>query len=129
MVINMRLVRRLCTSCKGSLYANWRDITPARFNSGPGSATLSPALSTQRIRNSFRAKRVPTLGYHGRAGIFEVLFVGDNTRQALIATPQLDAVRLAARKDGMRTLQEEGILLVAKGVTSLDELMRALKPA
>jgi type II secretory ATPase GspE/PulE/Tfp pilus assembly ATPase PilB-like protein len=28
----------------------------------------------------------------------------------------------------MRTLQEEGILLVAKGVTSLDELMRVMKP-
>jgi type II secretory ATPase GspE/PulE/Tfp pilus assembly ATPase PilB-like protein len=32
-----------------------------------------------------------------------------------------------ARKAGMRTLQEEGILLAAKGVTSLPELMRVLK--
>jgi type II secretory ATPase GspE/PulE/Tfp pilus assembly ATPase PilB-like protein len=36
-------------------------------------------------------------------------------------------LKRAARKDGMKSLQEEGILLVAKGVTSLPELLRVLK--
>jgi type II secretory ATPase GspE/PulE/Tfp pilus assembly ATPase PilB-like protein len=36
-------------------------------------------------------------------------------------------LRKAAKEAGQRSLQEEGILLVAKGVTSLPELMRVLK--
>ena len=51
----------------------------------------------------------------------------DAVRQALVAGPKLDTLRPVARKAGMRTLQEEGILLAAKGVTSLPELMRVLK--
>jgi type II secretory ATPase GspE/PulE/Tfp pilus assembly ATPase PilB-like protein len=67
------------------------------------------------------------IGYFGRTALYELLIVDDGVREALIRTPQLAAVRTAARKAGMRTLQEEGIVLVAKGVTSLPELMRVLK--
>jgi type II secretory ATPase GspE/PulE/Tfp pilus assembly ATPase PilB-like protein len=59
--------------------------------------------------------------------IFEVLAVGETVRKTLATSPKLDALRQAARKDGMKSLQEEGVLLVAKGVTSLPELMRVLK--
>lgn len=48
-------------------------------------------------------------------------------RQYLAKGATLDVLRKVARKEGMRSLQEEGILLVAKGVTSLPELMRVLK--
>ena len=51
----------------------------------------------------------------------------DNVRKVLAATPKLDVLRQAARKAGMKSLQEEGILLVARGVTSLPELMRVMK--
>ena len=67
------------------------------------------------------------LGYYGRTAIFELLTVGDAVRAALVADPKLETLRQAARKDGMKSLQEEGVLLVAKGVTSLPELMRVLK--
>jgi type II secretory ATPase GspE/PulE/Tfp pilus assembly ATPase PilB-like protein len=53
--------------------------------------------------------------------------VGEAVRTALLAGAKLDAVRQAARKDGMKSLQEEGILMVIKGVTSLPELMRVMK--
>ena len=56
-----------------------------------------------------------------------MLPVGDAVRQVLTTTPKLDLLREAARKDGMQALQQEGIVLVAKGVTSLAELMRVMK--
>ena len=55
------------------------------------------------------------------------MVVDDGVRQALKATPKVDAIRTAARKAGMRTLQEEGIVMVVKGTTSLAELQRVLK--
>ena len=67
------------------------------------------------------------LGYKGRTGIFEVLVVDDKVREVLIKQPKLELLKKAARLAGMRSLQEEGILLVAQGVTSVPELMRALK--
>jgi type II secretory ATPase GspE/PulE/Tfp pilus assembly ATPase PilB-like protein len=67
------------------------------------------------------------IGYYGRTAIFELLTVDDSLRQVLSTTPKLDALRLAARKAKHRTLQEEGVLLVARGVTSIQELARALK--
>ena len=48
-------------------------------------------------------------------------------RQILAKQPKLDLLRDAVRRSKQRTLQEEGVLLVARGVTSLPELMRVLK--
>ena len=67
------------------------------------------------------------IGYIGRTGIFELLVVDDGLRQVLATAPKLENLRAAARKARHRTLQEEGVLLVARGVTSLQELLRALK--
>ena len=53
--------------------------------------------------------------------------VGKAVRKALTSGANADLLRQAARKDGMKNLQEEGLLLVVKGVTSLPELMRVLK--
>jgi protein transport protein HofB len=63
----------------------------------------------------------------GRTAIFELLVIDDGIRQVLAETPRLELVRQAARRSGHRGLQEEGLVLVAKGVTALPELMRVLK--
>jgi type II secretory ATPase GspE/PulE/Tfp pilus assembly ATPase PilB-like protein len=67
------------------------------------------------------------LGFKGRTAIFELLVVDDKIREILIKQPKIDLLRKAARLAGMRPFQEEGLLLVAKGVTSLAELQRVLK--
>lgn len=67
------------------------------------------------------------VGYLGRTGIFELLVVDDDLRQVLATAPKMENLRAAARKAKHRTLQEEGVLLVARGVTSIQELLRVLK--
>ena len=67
------------------------------------------------------------IGYRGRTGIFELLDVDDQLREALVKEPKLDTLRRIAKASGHRSLQEEGILLVAQGSTSLTELQRVLK--
>ena len=91
----------------------------------------SKRFTARRSRTPKKPKEPCTvcggIGYLGRTAIFELLVVGDTVRKVLAASPKPDLLRQAARKDGMKSLQEEGTLLVAKGVTSLPELMRVLK--
>lgn len=130
-VLNVRLVRRLCEKCKQpyepppqllqrlgippgrvqALYREWQPPTGDDVKK----ADLEPCTACNG------------LGYKGRIGIFELLVVNDTVRKALVNQPNLDTLRKAARAAGTRTIQEEGIVLVAQGVTSLNELQRVLK--
>ena len=122
-VLNQRLVRKLCETCKEA-------YTP------PPEVFKQLGIPAGRVEVLYReptqteGKVCPDcrgLGYKGRTAFFEYLAVDDSVRQALVRTPKLDVLRTAARKAGMRTLQEEGIVLVVKGVTSITELTRVLK--
>lgn len=125
-VLCQRLVRKLCESCKEAYAPPPQVLKQLGIPEGRVQAFYRP-----RQPNPEDPKEVCAacngIGYVGRTAIFELLPVGDNVRHALLAGAKIDVVRQAARKDGMKSLQEEGILLVIKGVTSLHELMRVMK--
>ena len=66
--------------------------------------------------------------YRGRFGIFEVLQVTDTMKEALSA-PQfsLDTFTKAARKEGMQTMFEDGLMKVQLGMTTLEEVLRVIR--
>ncbi len=127
-VLNTRLIRKLCEECKEAYPASPEVLKQLGLPQG-------------RIENLYRPPTEPIdpkhpdvvcehcggVGYYGRTGIFELLVVEDDLRQVLATTPKLDALRKAARKAKHRSLQNEGVLLVARGVTSIQELSRVLK--
>lgn len=124
-VVNVRLVRRLCETCREA-YA-------------PAPAELQRLrLPPDRVQALYRARQPSPdqkeicsacqgLGFKGRIGVFELLVVGDEVREALAKGLDVGKVREAARRSGMRLLQEEGLRHVVAGVTSVEELIRALK--
>ena len=125
-VINQRMVRKLCDKCKEAYppppqLLQQLGIPPGRVEALYRPPTPDPEKPQEPC------EQCRGIGYFGRTGIFETLIVNDEVRETLRKTPQLNALRQAARKAGMRVLQEEGVLLVVTGVTSLPELMRALK--
>jgi type II secretory ATPase GspE/PulE/Tfp pilus assembly ATPase PilB-like protein len=123
-VLYQRLVRKLCPDCKVG-------YTP------PADVLKKLGIPAGKVQQFFRPPKPEEIekpcetcrgiGYIDRTGIFELLVVTDQMREILAKQPSLDLLRKAARADGQRSLQEEGILLVAKGITSLPELMRVLK--
>lgn len=128
-VLNQRMIRKLCEKCKEAYAPTPESIKQLGLPEGRVQALYRPP---QPHVEPGKDPPPPCddclgIGYKGRTAIFELLIVNDGVREALVKTPKLDVVRLAARKAGMRTLQEEGILLVAKGTTSLAELSRVLK--
>lgn len=122
--INSRLVRLLCAECKVA-YEPSPDLLKKLGIPAGKVQQLYRAPTAEEANKPCR--KCGATGYHGRTGLFEVLIVDDRVRETLLKQPKLEPLRKAARGAGMRTLQEEGVLLVAKGATSLQELQRILK--
>ena len=123
-VLYQRLVRKLCTECRVGY------VPPPQVLQKLG----IPQGKIEKLYRPPKAEEIDKpctacagLGYVGRTGIFELLVINDKMREILIKQPKVELLKKAARADHQRLLQEEGILLVAKGVTSLPELTRVLK--
>jgi len=121
-VFNQRLVRKLCDDCKEAYAPTPQVLQQLGIPQGRVEAFYRPPQEPEEV-----CETCGGIGYIGRTAVFELLVVGSTLRKVLAAGGKLDAARQAARKDGYRSLQEEGILMVAKGITSLPELMRVLK--
>ncbi len=115
-IMSQRLVRILCPQCKELVptdEAAWKELTQ------PWALQPPPQMA-----KPVGCKSCRDTGYLGRQGIYEVL-VNSRAVQELI-TAQIDtaAIRDVAIKEGMRTLRLSGASRVAKGETTIEEVMR-----
>jgi len=121
LVLNQRLVRKLCPQCKEAYQPTPQVLQQLNL----------PPNSTQKFYRPPQKPEKPCracggIGYHGRTAIFQLLAVDAQVRSAIQTAPKLERIRQAAKKAGMADLQAEGLLLVTQGVTSLPELARVL---
>ena len=124
-VLCTRLIRKLCDACKVA-YAPTPDLLKKLgIPAGQGRSPV-PRAQAGGNRKAVQGMRRPRLQRPHRdcSSCWR-----STTRFARFwsSKPQLELLRKAARAAGMRPFQEEGLLLVAKGVTSLAELQRVLK--
>ena len=64
--------------------------------------------------------------YRGRMGIHEVLTVSSSIKDTVIKGGTADGIEEVARKEGMLTMLEDGIYKAAKGITSIEEVLRVI---
>jgi type IV pilus assembly protein PilB len=65
-------------------------------------------------------------GYHGRMGIHEVLEMSPTIKDMVMSHKTGDDLEIQARKEGMLTMLEDGIYKAAKGLTSIEEVLRVI---
>ncbi|HDJ30377.1 MAG TPA: hypothetical protein ENF31_00160 [bacterium] len=65
-------------------------------------------------------------GYSGRIGIFEVLAVSESIKELINKSATADEIQAQARKEGMRTMIEDGFIKAAQGITSIEEVLRVI---
>jgi len=65
-------------------------------------------------------------GYKGRAGIHEVLPFTPSIKELIMADATADRVEEQARKEGMLTMLEDGLYKAARGITSVEEVLRVV---
>jgi type IV pilus assembly protein PilB len=115
-IMAQRLVRKVCPKCK------MRYEPPAHILNGMG---LRPEIAKKA--NFMRGKgcnNCNKTGYRGRMGIFELMTMTPQVREMAFKGESTLNVRKMARKQGMHTLFEDGMIKALKGLTTIDEVMR-----
>ena len=98
---------------------------------GGSDRTLSPYVSkTTKTKIQQQPKPKPNKetpdGYKGRVGIHEVLEVSSTIKEMILKNSSTDDIEKMAKEEGMMTMLEDGIFLVASGVTSTEEVLRVV---
>ena len=63
-------------------------------------------------------------GYLGRVGIYEILTLTVDLKRLLVAEPDLVRLTEACYRAGMRPLRLSGLMKVAQGITTIEEVLK-----
>jgi type II secretory ATPase GspE/PulE/Tfp pilus assembly ATPase PilB-like protein len=126
-VISQRLVRTLCPHCKikSRPTDKVKNYILERVKSMPAYAKSGLEISEPLLVYAAKGCEVCGFtGYNGRMGLFEVFSVSDEIGDLIQNNPSESLIFKAAQKQGMLTMEQEGILKVLKGLTTMEELTR-----
>ncbi len=114
-VLAQRLVRKICDKCK-QLETNPREAEAAYLKRhNVDIKTVYRGAGCDKCRNT---------GYSGRVGLYELLEMNDALRDVITSNPSLMDLRRACHERGMRVLQEDGMLKLQAGQTTIEEIAR-----
>ena len=63
-------------------------------------------------------------GYRGRFGLYEIMTLDDDMRDMIIKHASTQVLRAEAKKRGMRTLRESGLMAIYDGISTIEEVVR-----
>ena len=121
-ILGQRLVRKLCDDCKESYKPSADLLQNARLPAEKIDRFYRPPLDPKMTCPTCGGR-----GYLGRVGVFELFVITDRLRDLIRDNPNLTAIKAEARKNGMLYMREEGLRLVVRGTTSLEEMLRVVK--
>ncbi len=123
-IISQRLCRRLCDNCKKEYTLNKDVVQEEMLKVRPDLAKhLKPA---DKLYKSIGCEECKKRGYKGRIGIYEVLEITPNLREALAENRNTEELYKIAKKDGFKLMIEDGIEKVKQGFTDLSELTKVI---
>lgn len=125
--VSQRLIRELCHHCKKKikLVGDSRKYVLEKIKGLPPDARKRVKVPNPLIvYKPSSCKKCDEKGYTGRLGIFEVLEMSDELARIIVQDANDRDIFKQARIQGMITMEEDGILKVLKGITSLEEIMR-----
>lgn len=111
MLVAQRLVRRICEGCKET-YSPPHDLITA----------LGMDPNTVFCRGQ-GCEKCHGSGYKGRTALYEVMVLSDNMRDRIIEGISSTALKRLAIQEGMQTLRQAGLVRIAEGTTTLDEVL------
>lgn len=133
LIMAQRLVRRLCPESREKYRLSSSDIEDIKKY-----VDIDKVISNlYQIKVVEKSKKFEELdfykpkpskqcpeGYSGRVGIYEVLEVTESIKRLITSKITTDELHAQARKEGMVTMAEDGIVKAAQGMTSIEEVLR-----
>jgi len=116
LITAQRLARKLCTQCK----------TPVDL---PADTLLEAGFREEDLDGSWKPYKAGKCnacggtGYKGRVGIYQVMPISDEIQRIILNHGTALDIAEQARREGVRTLREAGLLKVKQGITSLEEII------
>jgi general secretion pathway protein E len=117
-ILAQRLTRKICDRCKKPYSA-----TPELLKS------LGITTNGVTFYRGEGCSACKNTGYRERVGIYELIEMHEAIRTLIIAKASSSAITSAAVQAGFKTLRQEGLLKVAAGVTSVEEVLRVTQEA
>jgi type IV pilus assembly protein PilB len=116
LICAQRLVRRICVNCKEELEV-------------PEQALIDAGYSPEEVKTTkiYHGKGCTTCnkgGYKGRTGLYEVMEINDELRELILVGASALELKKKAIEQGMLTLRRSGLVKVALGQTTMEEVLR-----
>ena len=115
-IVAQRLVRTVCSQCKEPFVPKEEELMELN---------LTPEdIRGKTLMHGRGCDRCHSSGYKGRTAIFEIMTMDDEMRELIMKNASTGTLRNHARRRGMRTLRECGLLHIYEGTTTIDEVVR-----
>ena len=111
-----RLVRRVCSNCKKAFKFS-TNIYKAFDN-------YEIQYNPRKLVKGSGCEVCNHTGYHGRIGVFELLPMTYEIKELILNNADEDVIFSTARKQGMKSLLEDALVKVSKGITTEEEVWR-----
>ena len=124
-VIAQRLVKRVCEDCSSPYHPTpdaWAEMARAYAADGLDQFRFGPEAELRRGKG---CESCNGTGYRGRLAIHELLVGSDAMRRLMQTRAPMAEMLAQARKEGMTTLVQDGVLKVLQGLTTFDQVRAA----
>ncbi|MGM0568390.1 MAG: GspE/PulE family protein, partial [Elusimicrobiota bacterium] len=116
-VLAQRLVRKICPDCAKDMHR-----IPEKLLAEFEKHNIPREKVNLKVGEG--CKECSNTGYKGRMGIYELLELDEDIRELLLEQIAASPIAKLAEKKGMRRLWEDGLIKVARGLTTYEEILR-----
>lgn len=124
-----RLVRKLCTNCKKERSLTeeesklFKTIIDQMKEDGKELEKFGVKnADTDKVFSAVGCEKCNMTGYTGRVGIFEAIKTDEAIEKVMTENPSEREIKKAARKQGILTMREDGVVKILSGITSIEEV-------
>lgn len=115
-ILAQRLVRRICANCKEEYVPDAETLADLELT--------SDQVASKTFYRGKGCDKCSGTGYKGRLGLYELLIMNDELRDLVVRNASTEEIRELARKGGMVTLRDSGMVNMFAGHTTADEVIR-----
>jgi type IV pilus assembly protein PilB len=125
LIVAQRLVRKICDHCKVSVVKKLSDYDTPQLK---GVIKYLPAKKALTLYEGKKCEVCGFTGYKGRTSIYEVIKITPTLQDLIVKRPSAQEIWKLARKEGARSVFEDGLEKVMNGLTTIEELVRIAPP-